>query len=527
MLTDHRTLYMARSTLDLAPDTVHQSVNCDAQMSSYIDPRSNPSPPYRGPERPLATDWAELNGLLAACKQGRLYDIEAWIARGLPLQVAPDVRGRGTRLFSPLGIAIAASHLDLIRLLLCNGYRTELEPSSSLDSVLALRRWEMLDLLLAWGTDPKRVDVGRILDTYQTEIFERFWSAGVDLTTDDVMADTLASSTSNRPLYGFARAYGERDPRIARALAVGLGAAIKAKNDKAVNLCLWAGANPRRRVGGVGEDPCEDDHGRTAFEQAVAADAPHYLKRLGFDLARDGLEHLYACVYGIDGLRALVAIAPPGDWQPIVERFIWRLDLSLRLSIRMTGLWDIGEVFKLGARIESLDRRLKTDLRRLLLQLSEWDAQSLFRLLSNPQHMNREAFLDLVGHEKLAARCWTWTQRHGVDRRLFKQLGETRSVPASVRRMAIARNTRPKIIRTETTLRNPDEERTFSREELYELVWSEPMFTLCKRFGLSDNGLRKRCTAAQVPTPPRGYWQALKSGRARKRPPLPPLRGTA
>lgn len=30
-----------------------------------------------------------------------------------------------------------------------------------------------------------------------------------------------------------------------------------------------------------------------------------------------------------------------------------------------------------------------------------------------------------------------------------------------------------------------------TRKELYDLVWSEPMTTLCKRFGLSDNGLRK------------------------------------
>lgn len=504
---------MTRSILDLAPDTVHQSVNYDAPMSSYIDPRTNPSPPYRGPERSLATDWAQLDGLLAACKQGRLYDVEAWIARGKPLQVRPEVRGRSSRVSSALGIAITASHLDLVRLLLCNGYRTEHEPSSPLDPVLALRRWDMLDLLLGWGADPKRADIGSILDTYQTSLFERFWSAGVDLAADGVMAFALANSTSNRPLYGFARAYRDRDPRIARALAVGLGAAIKAKNDKAVSLCLWAGADPRRRVAELNEDEAEDEHGKTAFEQAIAADAPHYLKKLGFDCARDDLQRLYGCAYGIDALRALITIAPPRDWQPIVERFLWRFDISMRLSIRMTSLWEIEQLFTLGARIESLDSRLKKDLRRLLLQLGEWDAQSLMRLLSNPAHLNRGAFLDLVGHEKLAARYWSWTQRHGMDRRLFKELAETPSVPASVRRMALARITRPKHVMTQTSLRDDAGERTFSREELYELVWSEPMFNLCKRFGLSDNGLRKRCKAMQIPTPPQGYWQAQKSGR--------------
>ena len=38
-------------------------------------------------------------------------------------------------------------------------------------------------------------------------------------------------------------------------------------------------------------------------------------------------------------------------------------------------------------------------------------------------------------------------------------------------------------------------------EELYDLVWSEPMTTVCKRFGISDNGLRKHCKSMNIPTP--------------------------
>ena len=48
-----------------------------------------------------------------------------------------------------------------------------------------------------------------------------------------------------------------------------------------------------------------------------------------------------------------------------------------------------------------------------------------------------------------------------------------------------------------------------TRKELYDLVWSEPMTTICKRFGLSDNGLRKRCKSMNIPTPPLGYWAKL------------------
>ena len=52
-----------------------------------------------------------------------------------------------------------------------------------------------------------------------------------------------------------------------------------------------------------------------------------------------------------------------------------------------------------------------------------------------------------------------------------------------------------------------------TRKELYDLVWSEPMTTICKRFGLSDNGLRKRCKSMNIPTPPLGYWAKLKYGK--------------
>ena len=42
-----------------------------------------------------------------------------------------------------------------------------------------------------------------------------------------------------------------------------------------------------------------------------------------------------------------------------------------------------------------------------------------------------------------------------------------------------------------------------SRKELYDLVWSEPIKTLCARFGISDVALKKTCARAEVPTPAR------------------------
>src|SRR5262245_50789361 len=46
----------------------------------------------------------------------------------------------------------------------------------------------------------------------------------------------------------------------------------------------------------------------------------------------------------------------------------------------------------------------------------------------------------------------------------------------------------------------------FSRKELYDLVWSQPMRTLAMGVGISDVALAKHCKKLNVPVPSRGYW---------------------
>jgi hypothetical protein len=64
---------------------------------------------------------------------------------------------------------------------------------------------------------------------------------------------------------------------------------------------------------------------------------------------------------------------------------------------------------------------------------------------------------------------------------------------------------------------------SFTREALYELVWSESTRTLAERFGISDVGLAKACKRANIPTPDRGYWARVAVGKDCARTPLPHL----
>lgn len=63
------------------------------------------------------------------------------------------------------------------------------------------------------------------------------------------------------------------------------------------------------------------------------------------------------------------------------------------------------------------------------------------------------------------------------------------------------------------------------REALYNEVWTEPMITVAKRYGMSDNGLRKHCRRLGIPLPPNGYWAKLKAGKNVSKTPLPEVYG--
>lgn len=52
--------------------------------------------------------------------------------------------------------------------------------------------------------------------------------------------------------------------------------------------------------------------------------------------------------------------------------------------------------------------------------------------------------------------------------------------------------------------------RTFTRKELYDLVWSKPVIHIAKEYGFSDTGIRKICIKHNIPLPKSGYWAKIK-----------------
>lgn len=71
-------------------------------------------------------------------------------------------------------------------------------------------------------------------------------------------------------------------------------------------------------------------------------------------------------------------------------------------------------------------------------------------------------------------------------------------------------------------------DRIFSNEErdkVYNEIWEEPVSIVAKRYGISDTALRKRCIKLNIPIPPRGYWEKVRSGQKIKKPSLPKVFG--
>jgi len=65
---------------------------------------------------------------------------------------------------------------------------------------------------------------------------------------------------------------------------------------------------------------------------------------------------------------------------------------------------------------------------------------------------------------------------------------------------------------------------TLPRKELDEKVWSQPLHTPAKEYGISDVGLKKICTRRDTPAPGLGYWARVAHGKTVRRIPLPPAK---
>src|SRR5947208_7504357 len=128
-------------------------------MDAFIDPRDQVTPGLSKSPARTTTDREELTELHRLCREGRLYDVERWIRVGRPVQIAQGTPVKRARATSALEIGVHAGNHALVLLLLSNGYDPNQELPSPLDLALRARRFDLVSLLLEWGTAPHCVDL--------------------------------------------------------------------------------------------------------------------------------------------------------------------------------------------------------------------------------------------------------------------------------------------------------------------------------------------------------------------------------
>jgi hypothetical protein len=64
----------------------------------------------------------------------------------------------------------------------------------------------------------------------------------------------------------------------------------------------------------------------------------------------------------------------------------------------------------------------------------------------------------------------------------------------------------------------------WNRDKLYEEIWTTPLRTVAKGYGLSDVGLAKICRKLKIPRPGLGYWRRKECGFKVNRPALPAVK---
>jgi len=61
----------------------------------------------------------------------------------------------------------------------------------------------------------------------------------------------------------------------------------------------------------------------------------------------------------------------------------------------------------------------------------------------------------------------------------------------------------------------------YDRQTLYEEVWSEPVYKVARRYGVSNVAIAKTCRKMRIPMPGRGYWNKVQAGQKPEKVPLP------
>ena len=220
--------------------------------------------------------------LNALCRSGRLYEVEAWIRQGKPVNVPVTERR------TPLLIAVEKGFHSLVELLLRSG--AVIHPKCKVLETAVKRGDCGIAQLLLDSADPYSVRAEDVCRCGDLDVVRLFLDRGVDLTRGNGFAIGLVET--KKALLGVYRSYRERIPALQKQIDIALCHCCKEGRIGGVYRLLWAGANPRAKVPELDEPDDDPEMYGTALEATMFSGNFESLKRIGVDPAVDDLNHL-------------------------------------------------------------------------------------------------------------------------------------------------------------------------------------------------------------------------------------------
>jgi hypothetical protein len=446
--------------------------------------------------------------LLALCRSGKLYEIEAWIGAGRSLHVPTELRK------SPLQVVVESGFHSLVELLAkhedCPTVR-----NGALSDAVELRRLELVELLLSLGADAKGVPFSIVLSAWNPAVIRLFLRKGADVVTGSPFAAAFASKvrTALRPFVE----YKAEHPELAEQMQLQVDTALRyfcGEGDlKWASLLVWAGGNPRS-LGPKLYEPEDAESFTTGLQEACYGGHTELLRKFKPDSERDDLADLFKCAAigsHKDTMQFLLDRgASPNDKQTAgssaLDVCLWHMNIDASHRWDRTGpvsrfkLWRsldrVGFLAERGAVWRPDDRMQVLNLRRTLLKCEPEVTIDLLKILIEHQASRRDTLRELLlcrpMAEHLSKQKWWLSRLKLTDLATYPRARNAGRDQLSVSRGLMSR---------------------YQREVLYEKVWSTPMRCLSKEYGISDVGLAKVCKKLHIPLPGRGYWAKRAAGR--------------
>jgi hypothetical protein len=204
-------------------------------------------PSVRPPAKPRATrpkppKDEDAEHLLRLCREGRLFDVQAWVAAGKSLAVPPHYRQ------TPLRVALDTGFDSLIEFLL--QHETD---QAAKDDVVAQACWKaqygVMELALRYGASINAVSFQDVIETWNRDLALRFLERGSDPVTNAPFARAFKQRIKG--VLGIfldcKRARRDLADALQEQADIALRQACQDDDLKWVSLLMWLGANPRSK----------------------------------------------------------------------------------------------------------------------------------------------------------------------------------------------------------------------------------------------------------------------------------------